>query len=157
MTALLLVALVVVTFHRRLFDSAVHALNLSIGPRMVRFGQAMFDIVGFANHVEPHRPRIDGIPVSRLFCKLDAVVCQDRVDLVRHGFQKELKEFPGCLAISLLNQLCDGELAGAVNTHKEKELAHFGSDLGNIDVKEADRVAFELLTFWLVTFDIRQA
>ena len=85
------------------------------------------------------------------------VVCQDRVVLVRHGFQKEFKEFPGCLAISLLNQLCNGELAGAVDAHKEKELALFGSDLGNIDVKEADRVAFELLPFRLVTFDIRQA
>ena len=76
MTAQLLVVLVVVAFHRRLFDGAVHALDLSIGPRMVRFGQAMFDIVGFANHVEPHRPGIEGVPVSGLLCELDAVVCQ---------------------------------------------------------------------------------
>lgn len=96
------------------------------------FGQAMFHFGGFANHVEPRRSRKDGFSVSRLLSELDAVVCQDHVDLVRHSFQEEFKEFPGCIEVGLLNQLCDGKLISAVVSHKEKELAFFVSDSGNI-------------------------
>ena len=43
---------VVEPFHGGILDRAMHAFNLTIGPRMVRFGQPGFDAIGFANHVE---------------------------------------------------------------------------------------------------------
>lgn len=157
MAAQLLVAVVVIAFHRGILDGAVHALDLTIGPRMVRFGQAMFDPVGIAYHVEAHGPRIGSVSVSGLLCELDAVIGQDRMYAVGHGFQKAFKELPGRLAIGFLDQLCHREFAGAIDGHKEIEFALFGPDLGNVDVEEADRVALELLPLRLVTFDIRQA
>lgn len=156
MAAQLRVAVVVIAFHRRLLDGAVHALDLAVGPWMVRFGQPVLDPVRLADQIEPHGPRIDGVPVSGLLCELDAVVRQDRVDLVRHRLKEVFKELPGRLAVGFLYQLRDCELAGAVDSYEEIELALFGPDLGNIDVEEANRVALELLPFRLVAFDIRQ-
>ena len=43
MASKLIVAVVVVPFHRRVFDSPVHPLDLAIGPWMVWFGQPIFD------------------------------------------------------------------------------------------------------------------
>lgn len=154
MAAKLIVAVVVISLDGRILDGAVHALDLAVGPWVVRLGETVLDPVGLADHVEPHRSGIDGVPVSRLLRELDAVVCQDRVDLVRHGFQKEFKEFPGCLAVRLFNQLRDGELAGSVNGDKEMEFAFFCSDLGNVDVEIANRVSLELLPFGLVPIHI---
>ncbi len=35
------------------------------------FCQPMLDPVGFADHVEAHWPRVDGVSVPRLLCELD--------------------------------------------------------------------------------------
>ncbi len=88
MAAQLLVVVVVVTFGRRILDGAVHPLDLAIGPRMVRFGQSVFDLICFADHVEAHGPRIDCVSVSGLICELDAIVRENGVDFVRNGFQQ---------------------------------------------------------------------
>lgn len=58
--------------------------------------------------------------------ELHALVCQDRVDLVQHGFEKKLRELPGCFAIGLFNDPRDGELAGSISGHEETELAFPG-------------------------------
>ena len=65
--AQLLVAVVVVSFHRRILDRAVHSLDLAIGPRMVWLGQSMLDRVGLADYVEAHLPRVCCVPVAGLF------------------------------------------------------------------------------------------
>ena len=67
---------VVVPLDRRILDRSVHALDLPIRPRMVGFRQPVLDAVGRADHVEAHRPRIDGVPVPGLLCGLDAIVGQ---------------------------------------------------------------------------------
>lgn len=69
----LIVARGVEAFDGRLFDRAVHPLDFTIGPRMVRLGEAVFDAVRLANHVETHVQRLGGIPVTRLLCELDAL------------------------------------------------------------------------------------
>ena len=48
----LVVALVVVAFDGRFFEGPVHALDLTIRPRMVRFCQAVLDVVLCADPVE---------------------------------------------------------------------------------------------------------
>jgi hypothetical protein len=90
----LIVIFVVEPFHRRFFDRAVHPLNLAIGPRLVGLGQPVLDVVGFADHVEAHRPRVDGVAVPGLVCELDAVIGQFGMDPIRHGFEQVLQELP---------------------------------------------------------------
>jgi hypothetical protein len=88
-------------------DRPVHTLDLSIGPRVVGFGQAMLNLVGIADnikavHAELCRPTV---PVPWLIGKLYPVIhcpagiClqtprggQDDVDLVGNGFQNSLKK-----------------------------------------------------------------
>jgi len=54
-------------------------------------------------------------------------------------------------------QFGEGELRGSVDSHEKVEPSLLGSDLGNIDVKIADRVFPERLSYRLVAFDFRQA
>ena len=143
-------------FDGRLLDGAVHSLDLTVGPRMVRLCQSVLDIVRLADHVEPHLTRPGGVAVTRLIGKLDAVVGQDSVDAVRHGFQQVFEELPRSSPVRLVDQLGDRELAGTVYADEQVELALGGLHLGNIDVEETDRVALEALTLWLVAFDIGQ-
>ena len=53
-------------------------------------------------------------------------------------------------------QLDKGELARAVDSHEEVELALLGPDLGNVDVEEANRVALEPGARRLVPIGVRQ-
>ncbi len=114
---------VVIPLHRCVLDRAVHPFDLAIRPWMIWLGQPVLDPIGCANHVETHGSGIGCVPVSGLLCELDAVVCQDPVNLIGHALQQVLKELPCCLAVCLFDQLCNSELAGAVNGDKEMQLA----------------------------------
>ena len=74
--------IVAVPLYRKVLDRAVHPFNVAVGPRMIWLGEAMLNAVCFADHVEPHWPRLDCVPVSGSLCELDAVVCQYRVDFL---------------------------------------------------------------------------
>ena len=76
----------------RVLDRPVHSLDLTIGPRVVGLGQPVLDPVGFADHVEAHRPGIDGVAVPRLLGELDAIVGEDRVQPVRNSFKKSFQK-----------------------------------------------------------------
>ena len=52
MASQLVVAVVVIAFDGGFLDSAVHSLDLTIGPRMIDFGEAMLDAVLAASHGE---------------------------------------------------------------------------------------------------------
>ena len=82
MRAEVVMAIVVIPFDGRVFNRAVHALDLSVRPRVVWLGQAMLNAICSANHVKPHGPGIGGVPVAGLLTKLDAVVRKDCVHLV---------------------------------------------------------------------------
>ncbi len=86
---------------------------------MVRFGEPVLDIVCLIDHVEAHLAGPAGVPVAGLLGELDAIVGQDRVDAIRHGFQQVFKELPCCAPVSLVDQLSDRELACAVYTDEE--------------------------------------
>ena len=90
MAAKLIVAVIVIPFNRGVLDGAVHPFDLAIGPRMVRFGQAMFDPIGLTDQIDTQLAESKAVSVPRLLGELDAVVCQDRVDFVRHGLKQVL-------------------------------------------------------------------
>jgi hypothetical protein len=94
----------------RLLDRAVHPLDLTIGPRVVRRGKPVLDVVRLKDHVEAHLPRPGGVAIARLVGELDAIVGQDRVDPVRRRFQQVLKELPRRSPVSLVDELGDGDL-----------------------------------------------
>ena len=150
-------ALVVEAFDGCVLDGAVHPFDLPVGPWVVRLGEAMLDIVRLADHVEAHLAREGGVPIARLVGELDAVVGQDGVDAIGHGFQQMFEKLPGRSPVCLLDELSDRELAGAVDADEQVELAFGSLHLGNIDVEEPDWIAFEALTFGLVALDVGQA
>ncbi len=41
------------------------------------------------------------------------------MDLIGHGFEHVLKELPGCLSVSLVDELGRGELARAVDADEQ--------------------------------------
>ena len=157
MCSQLVVAVVVEALEHCFLDRAVHPLDLTVSPRKVGFGQPMFDPIGFADHVKAHWPGIDGVPVSRLLCELNAIIRENGVDLIGHGLQHVLQELSGGAPVSLFNKLGDGELARAVDADEEVKLALSGLHLCNINMKEPNRVAFELRAPRLVPLDIQQA
>jgi hypothetical protein len=108
-------AVVVEAFDGRLFNRAVHPFDLAIGPRMVWLRQAVFNPIGFANHVKAHCPRIDGIAVPQLLGELEAVVRENGIDLIGHGFEHVLQELPSSAPASFFYELGHSELGGAVN------------------------------------------
>ena len=138
---------------RGVLDGAVHPLDLAVRPGVVGLGQTVLDPIGFADHVEAHRPGVDGVPIPRLFCELDPVVRQDGVDLVRHCFEHVLQELPSRLSVNCRNKLGDGELGRPVDTHEEKELSLGGLHLSDVDMKEPNQIALELLALGFVSLD----
>ena len=150
-------AVVMEALDGRVLDGSVHPFDLAIGPGMVGLGQPVLNPVCLTNHVEAHRPGIDGVPVPWLLRELDAVVGENGMDLVGHGLEHVLEELLGRLPVSRCNELGDRELGCPVDAHEEVELSLDGLHLGNVDVEEPDGVALELLALGLVTLDIRLA
>src|SRR4028118_122170 len=147
--------LVVVTLGGRVLDGSVHPLDLAVRPRMIWLREPMLDAVSFADHVEAARARKDGIPVPGLLGELDAIVGQKRVDAVRHDGEQFFEELAGRRPGGLLVEASDRELRRAVYGYEEVELTLFSSDLGDVHVEEADRVALKLLLGGLVAFQVR--
>lgn len=79
------------------------------------------------------------------------------MDAVGYGFQRVLEELPSRSPVSLVDQLGDRELAGAVDADEQVQFAFGGLHLGNIDVEEANWLALEALALRLVALDVRQA
>src|ERR1700709_25673 len=150
-------ALIVEALDGRLLDGSVHPLDLTIGPRVVRLGKPVLDIVRLTDHVEAHLPRPSGVAVARLLGELDAIVGQDCMYPVGHGFQQVFEELPGGSPVSLFDELGDRKFTRTVDADEQIELAFGGLHLGDIDVKEADRVALEALSLRLVALNVRQA
>jgi len=77
------------------------------------------------------------------------------VNLIWHGFERVLQEFPSRLSVRLLDELGHGKLARAIDANEQEKLSFSSLNLSDVDVKEADRVAFELRPLWLVALDVR--
>ena len=150
-------AIVVIPFYGRVFNRAVHALDLSVRPRVVWLGQAMLNAICSANDVKPHVPGIGGVPVAGLLTKLDAVVRKDCAHLVWNGFQHGLEKLTGCLAVCFVDQLRNSKLAGLINIYEEIQLTLIGTKLSDINMEIANRISFELLPLGVVALHIWQS
>src|SRR4029077_16291949 len=153
------VTIVMVASDGRFLDRPVHALDLTVGPRVLDLGQPMFDPVLPAVYVEHmrHGSRRRAIRIAWREGELNAIVGENRVDLVRDSRNQGLEEDGGGRPPSLFHQLHEGEFAGAVDGDIEVELALSGLDLGDVDMEEADRVGLELFLLGLGPFNIRQS
>ncbi|MEQ5872683.1 hypothetical protein J4E08_22755 [Sagittula sp. NFXS13] len=94
-----------VSLHRRLLDRAVHPLDLAApqesspphcflflaAPWMAGFGQPVLNLIGLADHVETHSPRIRGVTIAGLFGELDAIIGQDRMDAIGDGLEQQFE------------------------------------------------------------------
>lgn len=104
-----------------LFDSAVLALDLPIGPEMLGLGEAMIDVVagaGYLKGVGPERllPFDHGLDVGRspAFAgrtgEVGAIVCQDGMDFVGNRLDEVEQEVGGGAPGDHLMLLDEGEL-----------------------------------------------
>ena len=75
--------------------------------------------LAFADHIEAHLPGRSCVSVAGLISELNAVICENGVDLVRRGFEHVLKELPSRAPVGLFNELGHSELAGAVDTDEQ--------------------------------------
>ena len=73
------------------------------------------------------------------------------------GFDERFEEGGCSPRVSLFHEFDNGESRGPVDGHEQIELAFGGPHLGQVDVKEADRLGIEFLPFGRIACDIRQA
>ena len=123
MAAELVVIVLVEAFDNRFLERAVHPVDLAVGPRMLDLGQTMLDAVFPAAHVEhvrdPGRGRAVGI--ARREGELDAVVGQNRVDLVGNRLDQGDEKGRGGDPRGLCLQPDKGEFARPINGYEEME------------------------------------
>ena len=142
-----------IAFDGGVFNGAVHAFNLSVGPRMFDLGEMVFDFVFLADPIkEVHKGLFIAFPVG----ELDAVIGQNMRDFVRHGGNQVAQD--ACrdqFGLSFM-QFRIGEFRCLVDGHEEIEFTFFGTNFGNIDREVADRIFFKLFLLRLVAFHVRQ-
>jgi len=83
--AKLVMAFIVIALDRRVLNRSVHPLDLAVCPGMIDFGQPVFDFVFIADTLEDVP---EGVFLPGLIGELDAVVGQNRVDLVGNDLDK---------------------------------------------------------------------
>ena len=99
MLAQFIVVVIVIAMNGRLFDGAVHAFDLAIGPRMPWFGAPVINVVSGTSTLKgmapeqlsfrPHLPDISRSPtLPRRIGELNAIVCEYRVDGVGNSGNK---------------------------------------------------------------------
>ena len=123
----------------KILESPVHALEPTIGPRMLQFSQTMVDIVLSAGVLEGVCPEefshIHGGPevgyspdhVSRRY-EVGAVVDQHRMNLVQDSGDEAPEEVGDRPTNHLLVHLGEGELGCAIDRDQQVEVALFGPD-----------------------------
>ncbi len=86
---------------------------------------------------------------------MDAIVGEHGVDRERHGLDQGLQEGRGGDADCFFRSWAKANMR-FIDDDEEMQLALLGSHLGDVDMKEADRVRLELFLRRLVAFDLWQ-
>ena len=87
---------------------------------------------------------------------MDAVVCENRVDLVGDGLDECFEKIGRRLPIGSVVQLGVDEFGRPIDGHEEVELTFLGPHFGDVDVEIADGIGLELLLGRFVPFRLRQ-
>jgi hypothetical protein len=133
---------------------------------MLGLCQPMIDVVLGAGIFEGVRPNElsslqGGLDVRRRRARIawrgevGSVVGEDGVDLVRDGGDQAAQEVPRGAARHLLVHLDEGELRRSVDGDEQVELALRSSNLGDVDMKIADRIGLEFAFGGGFAFDLR--
>ena len=88
--------------------------------------------------------------------EVGSVVGEDGMDLIRDSGDQAAQEVPSGAARQLLMQLDEGELRRSVDGDKQEKLALRGSNLGEVDMKIADRIGLEFAFGRGFAFDLGQ-
>ena len=93
----LFVGVVEEAFDGGFLDGSVHSFDLTIGPGVVRLGEAVFDSVDMAGSIEGMAAEAGGRSqaILRKIGELDSVVGEHGVDAVRNGFDECFEEGRG--------------------------------------------------------------
>jgi len=142
-----------------ILDRPVQAFHLAIGPGMLDLGASVLNPVFWAAQVEQMGDVRGGraIRVARRKRELDAVVRQHGVDGVGNRGDQRDQEGGGCAPVRVAHKLDEDERAGAVDRHRQGQLAFCRSDLDDVDMNVADGVGLEWLLWWLVSRHVRQS
>lgn len=154
MSSELIVAIIVIAAHGRLFQGSVHALDLPIRPGMIDLCETMLDAMFVTYAVENV---VEGVFMPLLIGELNTVVGQNGMYFIRHDSNEVAQELSGLHLSTFLMQLGIGELGGAIYRHEQAEFAFLRVYFGNVDMEVADGILFELLLRGLVAFHFRQA
>jgi hypothetical protein len=134
----LIVVFVVEALDRCVLDGAVHALDLAAGPGVLDLGEAVFDPVLFAVHVEHVRDEGCGRAVGIAWRESElnpprhflsdqwssnGSIGEDGVDLVGNRLDQRDEEGRDGNPVGLFFQPDKAEFARAVNGHEEMELS----------------------------------
>ena len=109
---------------------------------MLDLGQAVLDAVLAADAIED---MFEGMDIGLAVGELDAVIRQYRMEPVGDCCNEIAQKLRCGHLASFLDQAGECELRGSVNRDEQVKLALAGMHLGDVDVKVADGVAFELL------------
>lgn len=151
----LVVRLVVETFDGRLLDRPIHPLDLTVRPWVTWFGQAVLDIEigtgqfkGMAAEQDffgTHRLDIVWCPaVTGRIGEMRAVIRHYRVDPIRHRSRQHAQEVARYPPRCLFMQFDKREFRCPVDRDEQVKAPSLGSNLGQIDMEVADRIALEL-------------
>jgi hypothetical protein len=104
----LVMRVVVVALRRGVLDCPVHPLDLPVGPGTVYLGEPALDVVLLTDAIKEVRAVPDVLPA---WGELDTVVGQDRVNVVRGGFDQVAQELstvhPACTIWTLMTRRQD--------------------------------------------------
>ncbi len=164
----LTVAPVVVGANGGLFDRAVHAFDLAVGPGMVGFGEAVVDVETCAGEFES----VGSEEFTALESEFDVggggagvawssevgtVVGEDGVDAVRESFLQSVEKGGSFRSSGARNQAGESEFGSAIDGDEEEELTLGSADFGQIKVKVTDGVGFEFFACRSRGVEMREA
>src|SRR5687767_13739306 len=112
----LLMRVVVVTVNCRLFESAIHALHLTVRPGMIGLSQAMLDTLFGTDAIKQQR---ESVTVCWAIGELNAVVGQKGMDFVGHSSDQVTQELGSDRTGHAFVQFSEGKLGCAVNRYKQ--------------------------------------
>ena len=78
-------SLIIIALYSGFLEGSIHTLNLAICPGMVNLRKAMGDVMFMAHTVKNVPP---GMTIHGSVCKLNTVVGEDGMDLIRHNLDK---------------------------------------------------------------------
>jgi len=162
----IIVSVVIVSPDCRVLDGPVHPLDLTVGPWMPRFCQPMIyavTLAGVGERMDEIDPRLISLgPIGlylglsfgvdrRVLDELRAVIGQHRVDFVGNGLHQGAKEVGRDATGGFLVQLHESVFGRPIDRHEKVKPTFLGVHLGDVDVKEADRICLEPGSARLVT------